>query len=342
MTPSERYKQLWRELELCDELGFDYAFAVEHHFRKDESWMSSPAAYCAAAAAHTRRLRLGAMGWVAPLYDPLRVAEETALVDQMLDGRLEIGLVSGVLPGMFGPYKADYQRRSTITNEALAFLKTALAAEGAFSFDGEFHQYQDVELSVKAVQRPHPPIWLESRTPATLEMLAREGVHTGYVFFSDRPEIVPVYQEYVEQWRAFGQPGKPNISYWTLVYVDETDERALERAAPHIVHTFTKVFHTSREAMLEAALRRDERGEHSGAEISRHLDDPEYLARRNLVFVGSPETVARNIKLAAQEGMFNTLLCELNFGLLPEEDLQRSIRLFGAEVLPALRDFEPY
>src|SRR5438128_2026362 len=98
MTAADRYHQLWGELELCDELGFNYAFAVEHHFRPEESWMPCPASYCAAAGAHTKRLRIGPMGWVAPLYDPLRVAEEVAVLDNMLDGRLELGLVSGVLP----------------------------------------------------------------------------------------------------------------------------------------------------------------------------------------------------------------------------------------------------
>jgi alkanesulfonate monooxygenase SsuD/methylene tetrahydromethanopterin reductase-like flavin-dependent oxidoreductase (luciferase family) len=93
MTPHERYEQLWRELALCDEVGFDYAFCVEHHFRPDESWMSSPSLYAVGAGARTERLRVGPMGYIVPLYHPLRLAEEIAIVDQMLGGRLELGLV---------------------------------------------------------------------------------------------------------------------------------------------------------------------------------------------------------------------------------------------------------
>jgi hypothetical protein len=63
MTAHQRYEQLWRELELCDEIGFDYSFCVEHHFRPDESWMSSPALYAVAGGARTKRLRVGAMGF---------------------------------------------------------------------------------------------------------------------------------------------------------------------------------------------------------------------------------------------------------------------------------------
>ncbi|HEX6511141.1 MAG TPA: LLM class flavin-dependent oxidoreductase [Chloroflexota bacterium] len=341
MTAAERYQQLWRELELCDDLGFDYAFAVEHHFRPSESWMPSPAAYCAGAAAHSKRMRIGPMGYLVPLYDPLRIVEEVAVLDNMLDGRLEVGLVSGVLPDYFPPYGADFPNRSARTNEALGLIKAAFGSEEPFSFEGPFHRYERVQLSVRPLQQPHPPLWIESRTPATLELLAREGVHTGYTFFSDRQEIVPVYKDYIQQWQRAGHAGKPNISYWTLIYVDETDALAEERAKPHLRHTFTRVFFTSEEDALRAAKRREERGEITGAEIARHLPDPDYLIDRNLVFVGSPATVARRIREAAEEGMFDTLLGEFNFGTMPEEDLQRSIRLFGTEVMPALRDLQP-
>ena len=89
MTPHQRYEQLWRELALCDELDFDHSFCVEHHFRPDESWMSSPSLYAVGAGARTKRLRIGPMGYIVPLYHPLRLAEEIAIVDQMLSGRID-------------------------------------------------------------------------------------------------------------------------------------------------------------------------------------------------------------------------------------------------------------
>jgi alkanesulfonate monooxygenase SsuD/methylene tetrahydromethanopterin reductase-like flavin-dependent oxidoreductase (luciferase family) len=342
MTAADRYRELWGELELCDELGFDYAFAVEHHFRPHESWMPSPAAYCAAAAAHTKRLHIGPMGYLVPVYDPLRIVEEAAVLDNILDGRLELGLVSGILPEYFPPYSADYDNRAALTNEALAIIKTAFASDDPFSFEGQFHQYHDVQLNVRPIQKPHPPFWLESRTPSTLEMLGREGAHTGYTFFSYRPEVVPAYRGYLEHWAKAGHSFEPNISYWALVYVDETDELARERVRSHVRHTFTRVFHAREDDIKRAAERRRARGEEMGAEITFHLADSDYLIDHNLMFAGSPATVARNIRQAAEEGLFNTLLCELNFGALPPADLQRSIQLFGTEVLPALRDFSPY
>ena len=117
MSPYERYNQLWRELALCDGLGFDYGFCVEHHFRPDESWISSPSIYLAAGSAYTRRMRLGSMGYIVPLYHPLRLAEEIAICDQMLGGRMELGLVPGINADYFTPFGLDYAFRKSPTLE---------------------------------------------------------------------------------------------------------------------------------------------------------------------------------------------------------------------------------
>ena len=175
MTAAERYAQLWRELAACDEIGFDSCFAVEHHFNPNESWMPSPSIYCAVAAARTRRMRVGAMGYVAPLYDPLRIAEDAAVLDNLMNGRLELGLVAGIVPDFFGPYRADFNNRRLLTHEALTFVKQALSSDGAFSFDGPVHQYQNVTLSVKPLQKPHPPLWIHSRDAETLAFLMSEA-----------------------------------------------------------------------------------------------------------------------------------------------------------------------
>nr|NIO09346.1 LLM class flavin-dependent oxidoreductase [Deltaproteobacteria bacterium] len=154
MTAAQRYEQLWRELTLADELGFEFGFTVEHHFNPKESYMVSPPVYCAAGGVHTRRLRLGPMGYVVPLYDPLRIAEEAAALDNVTNGRLELGLVSGIIPDFFWPYKADFQNRRDIANEGMALVKTALSSQGPFNFEGKYHQYKNVDLSLKPLQKP--------------------------------------------------------------------------------------------------------------------------------------------------------------------------------------------
>ena len=73
-----------------------------------------------------------------------------------------------------------------------------------------------------------------------------------------------------------------------------------------------------------------------------NLFNPDYILENDLVFIGSPETVIEKLHDAAADGVFNTFLGEFNFSNLPEEDLMRSIRMFGEDVIPALHDFEPY
>lgn len=344
MTSADRYEQLWRELELADELGFEFGFAVEHHFNPRESIMPCPTIYCAGAAARTKRMRLGTQGYITSLYDPIRLVEEVAVLDNVLNGRLELGLISGVLPEFFKHFReANYQNRGAVTQEFIDLMKTAFANDDGFDFAGEFHKYENVKLSVMPLQRPHPPIWRQTRDPEALKQLAREGVHTGYIMLYPRTSVAPVYKEYLRLWQEAVHRSKPNIGYWTLIYVDETDQLAREKAIPHMYHSLSEAFGAAGGVHLQEVVEMHERrGEHAEAELRRHSTDPEYLIQNKIVFVGSPETVARDVREAAAEGSFNTLFCEFNHGQLSEEDLMRSIRLFGTKVMPELMDFEPY
>ena len=230
MTAHQRYEQLWRELALCDDLGFDYSFCVEHHFRPDESWMSSPALYAVGGGARTKRLRVGAMGFVVPLHHPLRLAEEIAIVDQMLGGRFECGLVPGISAGYFTPFGIDYNFRKSPTFEFVHYLRAAYGDKQPFSFHGDNHNTDSALLAVQPVQKPHPPLWMMSRDPPTLEFCAKDGVNTGYFISFPRHEAGPRYRKFLADWNQAGHGRKPNIAYSTVVYVDETDKKALDTA----------------------------------------------------------------------------------------------------------------
>jgi alkanesulfonate monooxygenase SsuD/methylene tetrahydromethanopterin reductase-like flavin-dependent oxidoreductase (luciferase family) len=346
-TPAQRYELLWRELETADELGFDYGFCVEHHFRPDESWMSAPSLYTVGAGARTKRIRLGGMGHIVPLHQALRLTEEIAIADQMIGGRLEVGLVPGIVSEYFRPFNVDFESRRAVTLEYVHFLKAAFSDAESLTFDGKFHHADNVKLSVKPMQKPHPPLWIETRDPATLVFCAKEGISVGYFLLIPRDEAANFYRTYYADWKKAGHAAKPNIAYSTLVYVDETDEKALAKAMPEIAQGYRGFFPVMGDAELKAAqIERSEifrkRGEHGAAEIIKHILDPEYLLSRDLVFAGSPETVTRKLKASAAEGHFNTFFGEFNFGNLAAEDVLRSIRLFGTEIVPALRDFEPF
>lgn len=351
MSAQQRYDQLWRELKLCDELGFDHSFCVEHHFRHDESWMAAPMLYAVAAGVQTKRIRPGSMGAIVPLHHPVRLVEEIAIADQMLGGRLEVGLVGGIQPLYFGPFDGDFPNRRERLKEFVRFLKAAYADPDAtrpFSFDGPFTKQADLRLSVKPAQRPHPPLWIETRDPATLEFCAQEGVDAGYFFFFSREAARPRYQKFIADWKKAGWARKPRVAYCSLVYVDETDEKALKVAREHFGGAYRGFFPPAdspeelREHQLEHAALFRQRGEPSAAEIVENLLNSDYIIEKELGLVGSPETVARKLRAWADYGVFNTFFGEFNFAQLPEENLMRSIRLFGEKVMPKLRDFEPF
>ena len=348
MTPHQRYEELWRELELCDALDFDYGFCVEHHFRPDESWISSPSLYAVGAGARTRRLRIGPMGYIVPLYHPLRLVEEIAIVDQMLGGRMELGLVPGINADYFKPFGLDYGQRKSPTIEFVDYMRAAYGETQPFAFHGTDFHTDSAQISVQPMQRPHPPLWMMSRDPQTLEFCAEKGINPGYFLVYPRADAAPRYRKFLEDWSKAGWPRKPNIAYCTLVYVDETDDKALAAALKPASRAYEgflpypKPGETFEERVREHAKKFIGRGEPGASEIMANVFNPDYLMKHDLVFIGSPETVARKIRTAAENGLFNVFLGEFNFADLPAEGVMNSIRLFGEKVIPALRDYEPF
>jgi len=348
MTPHQRYEQLWRELALCDELDFNYGFCVEHHCRPDESWMSSPSLYTVGAGARTKRIRLGPMGYLVPLYHPLRLAEEIAIVDQMLGGRMECGLVPGISPDYFRPFGLGYEFRKSPTLEFVSYMRAAFGEQQPFSFHGDNHHTDSAQISVQPAQRPHPPLWMMSRAPATLEFCAQNQINTGYFLVYPRAEAAPKYRTFLQQWSAAGWPTKPNLGYCTVVYVDESDDKALDTALVRASRAYEgflpppKHGDTFEDRVERHAASFIKRGESGASVIMANIFNPDYLLKNDLVFIGSPKTVTEKLHKAASEGVFNTFMGEFNFADLPEDDLMRSIRLFGEKVIPELRGFEPY
>src|SRR5262249_25620163 len=165
-----------------------------------------------------------------PLYHPLRLAEEIAIVDQMLGGRMELGLVPGINADYFRPFGLDYDLRKSPTLEFVDYLRVAFGDTQPFSFHGEAFHTEGAGLAFKPWQRPHPPLWMMSRDPRTLEFCARNAVNPGYFLVYPRADAAPRYRQFLKDWTAAGWPRKPSIAYCTVVYVDESDDKALEIA----------------------------------------------------------------------------------------------------------------
>ena len=162
-----------------------------------------------------------------------------------------------------------------------------------------------------------------------------------------REEAKERYAPYLANWKRHGQPGTPNIAYSTVVYVADTDEEAMATAKIDAGAAYRGFFDPTddpeelRKSQVWTADYFTSRGELKAAEVFMNLLDPDWLIEKDLVLIGSPDTVARKLRAWAAEGSFNTFFGEFNFGNLAEADLMRSIRMFGTEVIPQLRDYEP-
>jgi len=261
---------------------------------------------------------------------------------------MELGLVPGINADYFRPFGIDYDLRKSPTLEFVDYLRAAFGEVQPFSYHGDQFHTDNAEISVQPVQRPHPPLWMMSRDPQTLEFCARNGINPGYFLIYPRSDAAPRFRKFLEDWRQTGRAQKPNIAYCTIVYVDETDEKALEVALIRASRAYEgflpppKPGETFEDRVRAHAQKFVGRGEPGASEIMQNLFDPDYLQNNELVFIGSPETVARKIRSSAEAGLFNTFMGEFNFSDLPADDLMRSIRLFGEKVIPALRSFEPF
>lgn len=124
-TPKERYRLATEQIRHAERLGFDSAWIAQHHFHEHEGGLPSPLVFLAHAAAHTERIRLGTAIITLPMENPLRVAEDAAVLDLLADGRLEVGFGSGGTPTSFLPFGLTFDQRSAIFAEHLHLIQSA-------------------------------------------------------------------------------------------------------------------------------------------------------------------------------------------------------------------------
>lgn len=332
-TPGQVYEDRLRLLAEADEGGFDVYHLAEHH-GAPLGLAPSPAVFLAAAARATRRIRLAPTTFIVPFYDPLRLVEEMAMLDQLSGGRLEIGVGKGSSPfeaAMFGltpPQTA--QRYEQLMPALLEALET-----GVFRRPGaEGPAGEPVPLHVTAHQRPHPPLWYPTSNPASIPRLGEEGYSVIFGFGFVSPPLDAVREQskiFFERFRAASEAGgaryalpgtPPRFGMMRHVLVAPTDDEALALARPAFADHYANFTHLWRL--------------HGSDRHSAPVDLDELRAEGKL-FIGSPETVARQVTEAVTAGEVTYVAGAFSWGSLPVEAALRSLRLFRDEVIPAVR-----
>lgn len=174
-TSHEILRDAVEQTRLADELGFGAAWYAEHHF-SNYGMCSSPLTMIAHCAAATRRIRLGTGIVVAPLYTPARLIADVAMVDQLSNGRLNLGIGSGYQHFEFERFGVALETAKARTFEMLDMLELGLK-QPKFSYDGQYYQQPMSAISQRAVQQPGPPMWITSVDPSFVARAVRGNHH---------------------------------------------------------------------------------------------------------------------------------------------------------------------
>jgi alkanesulfonate monooxygenase SsuD/methylene tetrahydromethanopterin reductase-like flavin-dependent oxidoreductase (luciferase family) len=276
--------------------------------------VTNPAIFLAACAQITNRIKLGPAISVLTFRNPLLVAEDYAMVDQLSGGRLVMGVGSGYLKHEFEALDIDGAEKRERFDDSLAILRQAWSGEPV-TFDGKFHQVHDVPLNVHPLQQSEPPIYVAVLRSEAAYHVGRQGnrlMSVPYASVDTMEEIGPLIADYQRGYDS----GAPQIDDPVLValhtHVAESDAEAREHAA--------EAFDLYVETRLYAK--------------SQVYDD---IWKSRLGLFGSVDRVVGQLVELHDLGLRHVLLL-MNFGAMPAEDVARSMRLIAAEVVPRVNE----
>ncbi len=338
-----------RFLQRADTLGYDGVCLAEHH-SKPYATCPSPNVMAAAVATHTSRAKLVILGNCLPLHaNPVRVAEELAIVDLLSSGRLVSGFIRGARTEWF-MYSLNVNEIRGRFEEAWGLIVKAWTEPEPFAWRGQYYQYEAVSIMPRPVQQPHPPLIMAASTAESLEWCARRRVPVASSFATTAStrETFDYYRRYAQE-ECGWTPGPEYFMVSRQVYVAPTRQQACDEAGPHLMQFFTEAGPARRHATHIEAYRAGAVTERSYAYKSRagdvHTQERragaltfESVQEDGLAIVGDPDHVIHEIR-AQQEALgIGTFLTFVPFSTLPLDLATRSIELFAREVLPHLRD----
>ena len=311
-TTARFYDELLEQVEAADAWGFDSFWVAEHHFHPYGA-IPRPPVWMAAAAQRTRRIRLGAGVVVLPFDNPLRTAEDYAMVDVLSQGRLNLGVGSGYLSHEYAGFGVDPATKRERFDEALEILFRAWTGE-RFSYHGTYHRVDDVQLNVVPVQRPRPPVWVAVLRNEAAPLVGARGLPVMTIPYA-ATERIDELGDVVRAFRAafVGAGGR----------VDDA-------TVPFGLHV-----HCAPETGQARAEADDAMARYVRTRLYARQRPVDLLVDKDLVAFGSPGEIVRIARRYEALGLTH-LLAIVNFGGLAHERVLASMELLAKHVLPAV------
>jgi alkanesulfonate monooxygenase SsuD/methylene tetrahydromethanopterin reductase-like flavin-dependent oxidoreductase (luciferase family) len=350
MRTYEEHLDAW---ELLDRLGYDGVGFNEHHC-SPYGLMNSPNLMAASAAQRTKNLKLLIYGNLLPVHQPLRLAEELAMIDCLSKGRLISGFARGI--------PREYQVHNVPLNESRARFEEAFDiitrawTEEVFSYEGQFWSYKDVALWPRPVQRPHPPIWIPVvGSKESIEFAAKHDCPITPGLGRARGLRDDIIRYYAKCLDVAGHRITPNhLSLGITAYVADSKKQALREYGPHILYFNRTLF--SHGNFTETEMQRQTgyssqastdyvRPENLRAAANlrselRNLTMEQLAEQAEAMPMGTANEVIERVIAAADSAGANTVQLAMNRGALPHDLFMAQIERFAREVLPALQAHE--
>jgi len=320
LSPAEIFEHKLQLAAAADKAGLHGMFLAEHQ-GTPLSIDGSPSVLLSAMIQRTKRLRLGALTFCLPWYDPYRFYNEVCMLDQMSGGRLELGVGRGVSPieSLIFNLRGIEESRARY-RETLDVFFSACESE-ILKYRG-----QDVELHNKPVQKPWPPLWFPSSNRESIGFTARHGYHTALM--AKLADCRPLFDEYREIWeRHRGDAGRHNahvdapfLAKTQHLVIADSDAQA-EKLGLQAFETWKgHIHHLTRKA-----------GRPDVHKIEPYAED----STQRLI-TGTPSTVVEKLREVIRVTGMNYLLCIFSFGDIAPQQALRSLDLFSREVMPKL------
>lgn len=334
------YDEHIRQARLMDELGYKYYWIIEHQASYVGA-ITSPTVFLTAIARETEQLHLGAMIWVLPFHNPIRLAEEIATLDHLSHGRVEFGTGIGTHEHEFIRLGLDYYARREMGDEALDIIERAWT-QPEVTYHGRFWDFEEMLPRPFPFQQPHPPFWIAAHSMRAFEWAAERNYNVGTNISTD-DQLVDKLAYFRKIWKECNHPGPmPRQLVVRPVHVAETDEKAREEVEPYLLESMG----LGREmiANTRIGMGSDPRGKGTdntrytranGEIFAQTRKSYDFWIDNGLALIGSPETVARKLKDSQDRLGFNSFAANHHIGRMPTDLVDKSITLFGKEVFPA-------
>jgi alkanesulfonate monooxygenase SsuD/methylene tetrahydromethanopterin reductase-like flavin-dependent oxidoreductase (luciferase family) len=303
----------------------------------------------AALARLSKKARLLILGNpIANRRQPVRVAEEMAMIDVLSHGRLDAGFVRGV-PYEILPANSNPVRMNERHWEALDLIvKAWTTQDGPFSHEGRFFHSRAINIWPRPIQQPHPPVWVSTTSPGGAAPVGARG-YIQATFLTGFDATRKVFDGYRKGWREAGRGQDvpiDRLAYAALIYVGESEARAKagaekllwyitsNKVPPHIANPPGYIPVSANVQMLRGA-------EHPMSAFGKRAS-VESAIEAGIMFAGTPDQVLKQIKKHYDHvGGYGHILIMGQAGFLEHDDTVHGIRMFAREVYPQLKAFYP-